>query len=173
MTDPLLSGFPAVINENCDRLVLGSMPGVQSLNASAYYAHPQNAFWWIIESCFGIDRSLPYDERYASLLNQGVGLWDVVHRCRRPGSLDAAIDSASIEANDFASLLTDHPNIRLILLNGGKAAELWHKRVMPTLGECGETLSFEQMPSTSPAYAAMKRDEKLKIWNSALCGSRS
>ncbi len=168
MTEPLLSGFPAMVDENCDRLVLGSMPGVQSLNAVEYYAHPQNAFWWIIESCFGITRQLDYQQRCQQLVGRGVGLWDVVGRCRRPGSLDSAIDPVSIEVNDFASLLTEHAGIQLILLNGGKAAELWRRRVVPTLGESAERIRIEKMPSTSPAYAAMSREKKLAIWKAAL-----
>jgi len=49
MSDRIQSFAPIVDNES-EILILGSVPGVRSLEMKEYYAHPQNVFWKIIFS---------------------------------------------------------------------------------------------------------------------------
>jgi hypoxanthine-DNA glycosylase len=73
-------------------LVLGSLPGEESLAQGRYYAHPRNHFWTLIGAVIGRDLvALGYEARLAALLEAGVGLWDVVASATRRGSLDGAI----------------------------------------------------------------------------------
>src|SRR5882757_9267673 len=92
MTTPPLQGFPPVVDDNADLLILGSFPSVQSLATHQYYANPRNAFWPITAELFGFDRGAPYDLRLSALRSHHVALWDVLHKCRRIGSSDSAID---------------------------------------------------------------------------------
>ncbi|HBN52823.1 MAG TPA: DNA-deoxyinosine glycosylase, partial [Stenotrophomonas sp.] len=89
--ETVLQGLPAQVNGHCRVLVLGSMPGMASLQAARYYAHPRNRFWPLMGALCGFDPQLDYAQRMAGLQAAGVGLWDVIGRCRRRGSLDAAI----------------------------------------------------------------------------------
>ena len=71
---------------------LGSFPGVASLAARQYYAHPRNHFWPILGAILREPLpEMPYAERLARLRAHGVGLWDVIVACRREGSSDGAI----------------------------------------------------------------------------------
>lgn len=88
--------FAPVIAPDCRLLILGSMPGQRSLQEQAYYAHPQNRFWPMMETLFGVAASLPYAERLQQLQAHGVGIWDVLNQCFRVGSLDSEIEEASI-----------------------------------------------------------------------------
>ena len=105
----LLSGFPPVARRDARVLILGSMPSEASLAEGFYYAHPANAFWWLLAGALG--RAVPEGvaARRRLLFEHRIALWDVVHRCRRRGSLDAAIERGSLRLNDFAGFLARHP----------------------------------------------------------------
>lgn len=149
-------------------LILGSMPGTASLQAGQYYAHPRNAFWPIMEAVLGVGVALPYAERCERLTGRGVAVWDVLRSCSRPGSLDAAIDSDSMVANDFPRFFHDHPGIRGVCCNGGTAYQVFRRRVVPMLPDAWRELPLLRLPSTSPAHASLSVAQKTSHWRSAL-----
>lgn len=159
------SGFPPVANRDARLLILGSLPGVRSIQAQQYYAQPQNAFWRIMGELFGAQRELGYAQRLRELEASGIALWDVAAAAERPGSLDSAIVHASVEANDFAGFFATHPRIGLICFNGAKAAELYRRLVLPALAEPFASIPTQRLPSTSPAHAAMPYAEKFEAWS--------
>ncbi len=153
------TGFAFVAEPDARLLILGSMPGRESLRQQQYYAHPRNAFWAIMAGLFDFDPALPYPNRLQELTANHIALWDVAHHCTRPGSLDADIRDA--EANDFNAFLARHPHIYRVYFNGSKAESLFLKLVMPTLSR---PLICKRLPSTSPAHAAMSQQEKYQHW---------
>ena len=85
--------FQPRADKNSRVLILGSMPGVKSLELQEYYAHPQNRFWKVMGKLCG-EPSLvefSYEKRIEILLNNGFALWDVIKFCKREGSLDSDI----------------------------------------------------------------------------------
>lgn len=169
----LLTGLPAAIVPGARLLILGSLPGAESLRRGEYYAHPRNRFWDIVETLFAIPRAVPYAERLTRLGTCGVGLWDVVARGRRRGSLDAGIDTATVEANDFAALFAAQPALTDVCFNGQKAAALYRKLVLPQLSPAHARLVYHTLPSTSPAHAALSAADKYRRWAAVLqpvCG---
>ena len=155
-------GFKAISDQRSRVLILGSMPGEASLQAQQYYAHPRNAFWPIMGRMFGASYDLAYQERQRILRHHGVAVWDVLASCIRPGSLDANIRGESLQVNDFMGFFRDHPEITRVFFNGAKAAQLYRRLVLPVLPEHSD--SGQQLPSTSPAHAAMPFEEKLQKW---------
>lgn len=147
-------------------LILGSMPGVASLAAGQYYAHPRNAFWPIMGAILGFDPTLAYPNRTQALRDAGIALWDVLRTCERRGSADAAIRDATLEPNEFGDFLRRHRQIDTICFNGAKAAQCFRRRVLPRLGPTAFRLL--QLPSTSPAHAGMPFACKLEAWRSAI-----
>ncbi|MFN3389918.1 MAG: DNA-deoxyinosine glycosylase, partial [Allosphingosinicella sp.] len=88
----LKRSFPPVVDANTRVLVLGSLPGEQSLARAQYYAHPRNHFWRLIGAVAGVElAALAYPERLEALRAARIGLWDTVGSARRTGSLDGAI----------------------------------------------------------------------------------
>ena len=165
----IVSGLASVGAAQPRVLVLGSMPGVASLTAQRYYAHPRNVFWRIAAEVFGFDAELPYDERLAQLAAHGVALWDVLATCERSGSLDSAISRATAQVNDFVTYFADHPQVSHVCLNGAAAADLYERRVLPALPDSlRQRLSSFRLPSTSPANAAVSYPAKLAAWREAL-----
>jgi hypoxanthine-DNA glycosylase len=149
-------------------LILGSMPGEMSLCMNQYYAHKQNVFWKMMGELIGARPELGYEQRIARLQASKIGLWDVLMSCQRNGSLDSAIDHATIQPNDLATLYAKHPSLTHVFFNGAKAEETYRRFVLPKLTADQAHLHYERLPSTSPAHAAMSYQEKLKAWRQIL-----
>jgi hypoxanthine-DNA glycosylase len=162
----LARGFPPVIGRLPRVLVLGSLPGRASIAAGQYYAMPRNAFWFVMAGICGAGPDRQYDERLQNLHAAGIALWDVLHAAARPGSLDANIVTATEQPNAIAALIARCTSLQLIAFNGRKAAALFRRHVAPALER--EDLVFTELPSTSPAHAALDRQTKLAIWREAL-----
>jgi hypoxanthine-DNA glycosylase len=136
------------------------MPGEASLKAGQYYAHPRNAFWTIMGELFGSGPLVPYEERVKLLQLAGIALWDSLHSCVRPGSLDASITHEM--ANDFPNFFDQHPNITHVFFNGSKAETAFRRYVLPSLSNPPHR--FARLPSTSPAHATMTLEQKVQGW---------
>lgn len=155
-----LLGLTPVVNAETRLMVLGSFPGVASLNAQQYYGHSQNQFWKILGTVWGLPLpQMPYAERLTAMLAHGVGLWDVYGACEREGSLDSAIRQG--ELNDFARLQAQCPQLQAIAHNGGESFK--HARHTERLG-----LPVYKLPSTSPANASWSFERKLAAWKEVL-----
>lgn len=161
----MIHAFSALLDGKPHTLILGSIPGVASLNAVQYYAHPRNAFWPIMAQIIGFDPALAYPERCQALTDAGYALWDVLARCQRQGSLDSAIIRSSEHANPIPELISAYPTIQTIICNGGKARASLRRHCEAQLPK---HLSIMQLPSTSPANARLSAGEKYRLWHDAL-----
>lgn len=156
------SSFPPVIDANTRVLVLGSLPGEASLAAGRYYAHPRNGFWHLIGAVIDVDLvALDYEARLDTLREHGVGLWDTVRSGKRQGSLDAAL--REIEGNDLTAVLGQAPAIAAIGFNGATSARIGRPVLGGVLGGMPD-LALIDLPSSSPAFAAMPLAEKTRRW---------
>ena len=152
----VLEGLAPVVDAQTRLVVLGSFPGVASLQAQQYYGHPRNHFWAILAALWNVDlKAASYAQRLKAARAHGLGLWDVYASCRREGSLDSAIEQAQF--NDLASLKQRAPRLEAIAHNGGESARAM--RVTAALG-----LALHRLPSTSPANASWSFQRKLAAW---------
>lgn len=156
--------FPPISTPDIKVLILGSMPGEKSLQMNQYYAHPQNVLWRIMGDLIGAGRDLAYDARVEKLLAKGIGMWEVLASCHRPGSLDSAINPLTMQPNDFDDFYAAHPKVTHVFFNGGLAADAFRRRVKPTLSPAYDYIRYERLPSTSPAHASRNYQQKLQAW---------
>ncbi|MFY9317123.1 MAG: DNA-deoxyinosine glycosylase [Burkholderiales bacterium] len=163
-----IHSFLPIAAKDARILVLGSLPGAESLRRKQYYAHPQNQFWKIMEALFGIGRTSPYRARVRALKARRIAVWDVLHSCEREGSLDASIEAEI--ANDFERFFRAHPRLRHVFFNGAKAEASFRRHVRPRLGQAlrDRVVRFTRLPSTSPAHAALPFARKLAAWRAIL-----
>ena len=161
----LIHSFPPVSARDATTLILGSMPGIASLTAGQYYAHPRNQFWPLMGELVGAGPQLSYPQRISALKTARIALWDVMASCVRPGSLDARIDPHSVTANDFAGFLQSHRAITSVFFNGAAAEGAFLRHVERTLPRA---LALTRLPSTSPAHAALSFAQKLDAWRAIL-----
>jgi TDG/mug DNA glycosylase family protein len=166
----VVTSFQPIADNSAQVLVLGSMPGVLSLKAGQYYAHPRNAFWPIMASLYDFSLASSYESRVQSLKDSHIAVWDVLHSCVRVGSLDSAIVNGSRIANDFRSFFKHHPNITLIAFNGSEAEKSFKTYVLRELDlrEVGiGDVTFVRLPSSSPAHTK-SLEQKIEAWKRAL-----
>jgi hypoxanthine-DNA glycosylase len=160
----VIKGFQPIISTRVKILILGSMPSVTSLTKQQYYGHQGNAFWPIMEALFGIDPALTYAVRKSLLIQNNIAVWDVLKSCQRSGSLDHNIAMQSIQVNDFVSLFKQYGLLRYIYFNGAVAEKVYKKHVLPQVEEQFNYLQYQRLPSTSPAHAALNRQQKSAVW---------
>ena len=152
--------FKPSIDKNSTILILGSMPGVKSLDEQQYYAHPQNRFWKVLGHICKYQNlpNVKYKQKLQILLSNNIALWDTIKFCTRDGSLDSNI--LNIIPNDIRGLLNEYPNIKMICLNGGKSYSTF-KKYFPDLLE---KYKCHKMPSTSPANARCGLSKLVEEW---------
>lgn len=156
MTEPMREGLAPVIADGARVLILGSFPSERSLESGEYYANRRNQFWPLLGGVFGFDHDVTYEARISAATEHGVALWDVVHSCRRAGSMDAKIDRKSLVVNDFGPLLAKHPGIERVFVNGLTAFELFERHAETALPAV-------RLPSSSGALP-MTFEDKLARW---------
>ena len=154
-------GFPPIVGVTSRVLILGTMPGEESLRRQEYYGHPRNQFWRILADIFHAPLAETYPERVALLRQKRLAVWDVLQTCERQGSLDQAIRNAV--PNDFRGMFKTYRNLRMIVFNGRKAQDLFEHTVLRQQGLEGIALPRLLMPSTSPA-ATLPLSAKVERW---------
>lgn len=153
-------GLPPVVGIGARILILGAFPGEESLRQQQYYAHPRNLFWDMMGEVCDAGRDKSYSERLTIVQQHGIALWDVLESCSRIGSMDADIRSGGFSVNDFGAFLARHA-ISSIFFDGKKAADLFQRYAVPTLGTIPELIG---LPSTSPANARLDKQHKIHCW---------
>lgn len=181
-------------------LILGTHPSVKSLQEQQYYAHEQNAFWWIAGDCLGFrrgpcvspstgkpyvsfashlrfdnDKILPYDEQVRMLVQHGFALWDTVGQCRRPGSLDQDIfDDRPNAIREFAQQHSETLR-RIVLSNGTTGCTIFTRNFSDWLRSEELRALPDHEPSVKAFAKAIARETKKQqqpLKNNAVSSSK-
>lgn len=157
-------GLTPVSDSESEILILGTLPGKVSLQTRQYYANRGNQFWSIIASLFNDVLPASYEDRLFLLKNHRIALWDVLNSAKRDSSLDSDIENPI--ANDILNFVLDHPKLRIIGLNGGKASDYFKTYVnshrLPT------RIQVITLPSTSASNTHLNMKDKINLWKSIL-----
>lgn len=152
-----ISSFPPLVFNDSKILILGSVPGVKSLEMQEYYAHPQNKFWTILFQLLNENFTTKYSEKLEFLKKNKIAVWDVIDSCERVGSLDSNIINE--DRNDILKLLEEFPNIKAIFCNGQKSFKNLQREFSGNI-----TIPLFVLPSSSPAHA-ISFEKKLESWS--------
>lgn len=155
------TSFDPISNADTTILILGTMPGEKSLELGEYYGHPRNRFWKIISTITDNDLPLTYTDKKTLLHKTKIGIWDVVHKANRKGSLDSAIEEEA--PNDLDSFFARHKSLKVIGFNGTKAQLLFDKYF-----DRQKSLKYISLPSTSPANTGIDFDGICEQWRQVL-----
>ena len=138
-------------------LILGTMPGVESLIRQAYYANPRNLFWKMLSEVTGKPMPDTYEDKKEFLLRNKIALWDICRSCIRNGSLDSTISNEM--PNDINRFVEEHPHLKVIGFNGKTSERLFRKHI-----EGITHVELISLPSTSPANAYISQEKKVEAW---------
>ena len=147
--------FDAIVDQNSKVLILGSFPSIKSFEQNFYYAHPRNQFWPIMEELFGVTLK-SNEEKRAFALEKGIALWDTYASLKRGEGNSSDSNLKELQVNDFDAFLKKYPNITHLFFTGQKAYQGYMKHFKDI------KIETTLLPSTSPAHAAMKKEEKLE-----------
>ena len=151
--------FPLLCGDNPRIIILGTFPSPLSREKGEYYGNPRNQFWRLIFGVFGVAFDDPgYEIKKAVLFANGIALCDVIDCCEPDGALDSGIRNPVYRAGlpEFIA----GTGISKIFFNGYNVYRFYRRGI-------GETGRFV-LPSSSPAYAGMRFDEKLRRWREGL-----
>lgn len=148
--------FEPVYNQDSRLLILGTAPSIKSCEAGFYYGHPQNRFWKLMARLCQCQVPETIQQKKEMLLKNGIALWDVIASCDIVGSADDSI--TNVVENDFTTILAES-KITKIYTNGGKAQELYRKRV-----EKKTVIKSIGLPSTSPLNARYNLERLYEEW---------
>ena len=142
-------------------LILGTLPGDESLRQQAYYQNKSNLFYKIMEHLFERESGAS-DKDF--VLSHHIALWDCMKKAEREGSTDAKIKDGSIVPNEIEQFLILHPTITTICLNGtGKTTDTFNNYFC--LEELEKKFRIISLPSTSNLNRGMGFEDKLKAWS--------
>lgn len=161
-----ITSFDPIFDSECRILILGSMPGGESLRRRQYYAHPRNRFWRILFELFDTATINEYEGKKDFLLRNNIALWDVAKSCNRTGSLDS--NMKEVVVNDMDVFLKSSPGIHHVFFNGKKAFDIFKKE----FGLEYPGIEFTRLGSTSPAHAVPfeKLLQEWRVVKDVLCG---
>lgn len=149
--------FEPIADSNSCILLLGTMPGEESLRKKQYYGNVHNHFWKIIYTIFDEKIDDLYEDRVRFMLKHKIALWDVLASCEGEGSLDSNIKNEL--PNDFETFFTHHPAIKHIFFTSKKAESFYRRHI-----GLDTSHSYYTLPSPSPANARMTFEQKIKKW---------
>ena len=158
----LVKGFDPIAGRDARVVILGTLPGAESLQRGEYYADPSNTFWFIMRELFGISGS--YDERVQGLIENRIAIWDVLQEAERDGSSDTRIVRGSEVSNDFGAFLGKHSEIKTVFFNGQKAEDIYRKLVILSLNPDVRNIRNIYLTSTSGTNTHYTSDEKVDFW---------
>jgi len=108
-----------------------------------------------MEELFGVTLTTN-EEKRAFALSQGIALWDTYGSLTRESGNSSDANLKELQTNDFRAFLKRYPNISHIFFTGQKAQQGYMKQFKDI------DIETTLLPSTSPAHAAMKKEEKLR-----------
>lgn len=111
--------FDPIVDDKCQVLILGTLPGEKSLREKQYYCHSGNRIWRILANILNVPIPPFYEDKIKMLLEHGIALWDVAHSAIRQNSSDSDIQNEI--ANPIANFIQKHPSIKTIAFNGQTA----------------------------------------------------
>ncbi len=135
--------LPDVLPRGLCAVICGTAAGEMSASLGAYYAHPTNRFWKVLQQV-GLTPQVLKPSDFGILFEYGLGLTDIA---KTVSGVDASVPSIAFDVPSFASSIRACcPGI--VAFNGKKAARTFYGLRPRDLLEYGAGLPVLNFPPT-------------------------
>lgn len=166
--------FGEFVPKNPKYLILGSFPVKQSVKGPNYdatydffYSIPRNQFWPILEIIYNVE--LKTKQQKTNFLSKlGCAMADIILQCERTRGSNLDANLANFEYNLAAvKNILDHHHIEVIYFTS-RFVEKKFKQHFKELIEAYPALKLITLPSPSPRYVLITKEEKIKQYKKFL-----
>lgn len=157
--------FKNFIPQRMQYLVLGSFTAKNAHNNPNYdwyYSNGRNHFWPIIEKVYGV--GLPDKGAKMELFRTlHIGITDIIHQCdrRENNSLDTSLVDI-IYNTAISDVIVKNP-VKSIFFTSRFVERHYHKAFKKEITNFPD-INLVTLPSPSPRYARMSKDEKVRTY---------
>lgn len=159
--------FKVFAPPNAKYLVLGSFTAVKNdgdVSYDWYYGSRRNQFWPILEKVYNLklDSKKVKQKLFSNL---SIAIADIIYQCERKNgnSLDSNLVNFTYNTPAIKKLLKKNP-VKKIFFSSRFVEKEFKKHLEEIMDEFPE-IELVILPSPSPRYAAMTKEEKIKRYS--------
>ena len=159
--------FGDFVPEKTKYLMVGSFVTKPANPYAWFYANGRNQFWPIMEAVY--DKIFDTKEKQQQLfIDLEMALTDIIYSCERKNNSNLDINLFNISYNiaGITSILTNHPVEKIYLTS--KYVEKMFRKQFNELLQTKPQLILVTLPSSSPRYAMMTKQEKIQRYKEFL-----
>lgn len=132
-----------------------------------YYSNGRNQFWPLLQSVYGIELNNKQAQQEL-FTNLSLAITDIIYQCeRRDGnSLDMNLINFVYNTEAIEKLLKEH-KIEKIFFSSRFVEKEFNKHFKELINQY-PLIELITLPSPSPRYAAMSKQEKIRIYKEVL-----
>lgn len=161
--------FGSFVPKNSRYLLLGSFPGTSGKDNLEYwfYGTKTTQFWSILENVYGV--KLQNRKSKEKLLRQRkMAISDIIYKCERKSgnSLDTNLTNITYNNKIIEKILRENRIEKIYFTS--RFVENKYRTKFKYLIEKYPDIELITLPSPSPRYAAMKKEEKIKRYKALL-----
>lgn len=160
--------FGSFVPPNTKYLILGSFTGkIVGNSYDWFYGTPRNQFWPILSVVYGFKLDTRAEKQ--NLFNRlEIAITDIILSCERRADNNLDMNLINIVYNTKAiEEILKRFRIKRIFFSS-RFVETRFKRDFKALVQAFPTIELVTLPSPSPRYAAMSKDEKIKKYKQLL-----
>lgn len=160
--------FGTFVPKETEYFFLGTFTGkITDKRYDWFYANGRNQFWLIMEKVYGTDLSTKA-KKQGLFTRLKMAITDIILSCERKAgnNLDTNLINMVFNAKAIKKVIREN-KIKMIFFSS-RFAEKLHRRVFKDLIEKYPNIELVTLPSPSPRYAMMTKQEKIEKYKKLL-----
>lgn len=159
--------FGDFVPRSTQYLLLGSFTTKPSRNYQWFYANGRNHFWPIMERVYNIDLSTKKNQQKL-FKDLKMAMSDIIFSCQRQNnsSLDSNLINIVYNIDGINNIISNH-EIKKVYFSS-RFVETKFKKIFAKFIKDSPKVELVYLPSPSPRYAAMSKDDKIKKYKELL-----